>query len=51
LVKGSSAARIQDEIGSVLEENGSEGLLLAPGKPILPETPAKNLDAIRRALS
>jgi uroporphyrinogen decarboxylase len=51
LAKGSSAARIQDEIGSVLEENGSEGLLLAPGKPILPETPAKNLDAIRRALS
>lgn len=51
LLKGSSASQIQDEIGTVLEQTGGDGLLLAPGKPLLPDTPTKSLDAIRRALS
>jgi uroporphyrinogen decarboxylase len=51
LLKGNSVSLIQDEIATVLEQTGGEGLLLSTGKPILPGTPTKNLDAIRRALS
>lgn len=51
LLKNSSVGQIQDEIGVVLEETGGEGLLLGPGNPIVPETPIRSLDAIRRALS
>jgi Uroporphyrinogen-III decarboxylase len=51
LVKGSSVAQVQDDIAAVLEQTAGEGLLLAPGRPLLPETSSKNLDAVRRALS
>ena len=50
LLKG-SPSQVQDEIGRVLEQTGEQGLLLAPGSAIAPQTPTKNLEAIRRALS
>jgi uroporphyrinogen decarboxylase len=50
LLKG-SAAQVQDEIGRVLEQTDQQGLLLAPGCAIAPQTPTKNLEAIRRAIS
>lgn len=50
-LKNGSAAQVQDEIGGVLESTGSLGLLLAPSGVISPETPTKNIEAIRRALS
>ena len=46
-----SPGQIEDEIAHTLGEAGTEHLLLAPGSAILPETPTKNLDALRRALS
>jgi uroporphyrinogen decarboxylase len=50
LLKG-SASQVQDDIGLVLEQMDGQGLLLAPGGAIAPQTPTKNLEAIRRALS
>ncbi|GCE18447.1 uroporphyrinogen decarboxylase family protein [Dictyobacter kobayashii] len=50
-LKKGTPGQIQDEIGAVLEQTGGQGLLLAPGCSIAPETPTKNLEAIRRALS
>jgi uroporphyrinogen decarboxylase len=46
-----SAAQVEDEITHTLEEVGREHLLLAPGSPISPQTPAKNLEALRHALA
>jgi uroporphyrinogen decarboxylase len=46
-----SAGQVQDEVGKALELTGSRRVLLAPGCSIAPETPAKNLEAIRRVLS
>lgn len=50
LLKG-SVAQVQDEIGRVLEQTEQKGLLLAPGCAISPQTPTKNLEAVRRAIS
>ncbi|GCE04606.1 uroporphyrinogen decarboxylase family protein [Dictyobacter aurantiacus] len=50
-LKQGTPGQIQDEIGAVLEQTGGQGLLLAPGCAIAPETPVRNLEAIRRALS
>ncbi len=50
LLKG-SVGQVQDEVGQAIEMTGGLGLLLAPGCAIAPETPAKNLEAIRKALS
>ena len=50
-LKKGTPGKVQDEIGLVLEQTGGQGLLLAPGCAVAPETPTKNLDAIRRALS
>jgi uroporphyrinogen decarboxylase len=50
-VVSGSPSQIQDEIAQILEEVGTEYLLLAPSSAIPPETPTKNLDALRRALS
>jgi uroporphyrinogen decarboxylase len=46
-----SPGQVQDEIGQTLELTGSTRLLLAPGCAIAPETPAKNKEAVRRAIS
>jgi uroporphyrinogen decarboxylase len=48
---GSSPGQIQDEIAHILEEAGTKHLLLAPGYAVPPETPTKNLDALRRIFS
>ena len=50
LRKNGSSTQVQDEIGAVLELTKGEGLLLAPGNAIAPETPTRALEAIRRAL-
>jgi uroporphyrinogen decarboxylase len=50
LLKG-SVAQVQDEIGRVLEQTDQQGLLLAPGCAISPQTPSKNLEAVRRDIS
>ncbi|MEO8973884.1 MAG: uroporphyrinogen decarboxylase family protein [Ktedonobacteraceae bacterium] len=42
--------QIQEEVANALEQTGSNHFLLAPGCSIPPETPAKNLEAIRKAL-
>jgi uroporphyrinogen decarboxylase len=46
-----SPGQIQDEIAHTLEDVGTQYLLLAPASAIAPETPTKNLEAIRRVLS
>jgi uroporphyrinogen decarboxylase len=46
-----SPGQIEDEIAHVLEEVGTKHLLLAPGSVLPPETPTKNLEALRRALT
>jgi hypothetical protein len=50
-VVSGSPSQIEDEIAHTLEEVGTEHLLLAPGNALPPETPTKNLEGIRRALS
>ncbi|HEY4386440.1 MAG TPA: uroporphyrinogen decarboxylase family protein [Ktedonobacteraceae bacterium] len=50
LLRG-SPGQVQDEIGQTLEMTGSTRLLLAPGCAIAPETPTKNKEAVRRAVS
>ena len=43
--------QVQEEVEKALELTGGRHFLLAPGCSIPPETPAKNLAAIRRSLS
>jgi uroporphyrinogen decarboxylase len=50
-VVSGSPGQIEDEVAHILEEVGTEHLLLAPGSAISPETPTKNLEALRRTLS
>ncbi len=50
-LKNGSPSQVQEEVAKALELTGKRHFLLAPGCAIPPETPAKNLDAIRRALS
>jgi|SRR6266496_1853529 len=50
-IKSGSPDQVQEEVAQALELTGSRHFLLAPGCTISPETPAKNLAAIRRALS
>jgi uroporphyrinogen decarboxylase len=50
-VASGSPGQIEDEIAHTLEEIGTEHLLLAPGGAIPPETPPRNLEAVRRTLS
>ena len=49
ILKKGSPAQVRDEIGLILEQTGGRGLLLAPGCAISPETPSKNLEAVRLA--
>lgn len=46
-----SPGQVQDEVARALEATGGRHFLLAPGCSIPPETPAKNLEAIRRSLT
>ncbi len=50
-LKNGSPAQVQEEVAQAIEQTSSKHFLLAPGCAIAPETPAKNLAAIRRALS
>ena len=50
-LKNGSPDQVQEEVGKALEATGGRHFLLAPGCSIPPETPAKNLEAIRRALT
>ncbi len=50
-LKNGSPTQVQEEVAKALEITGKRHFLLAPGCAIPPETPAKNLDAIRRALA
>jgi uroporphyrinogen decarboxylase len=50
-VVSGSPSQVRDEVAQVLAEVGTEYLLLAPGSAIPPETPTRNLEALRRALS
>ena len=50
-LKNGTPNQVQEEVGKALELTGGRHFLLAPGCTIPPETPGKNLDAIRRALS
>ncbi len=49
-LKSGSAVQVQEEVAHALELTGGRHFLLAPGCAVPPETPAKNLAAIRRAL-
>lgn len=50
-MKDGPATQVQEEVARALELTGNRHFLLAPGCTIPPETPAKNLAAVRRALS
>lgn len=50
-LRDGTVGQIQDEVGQALEATGSRSLLLAPGCVLASDTPARNLEAIRRALS
>jgi uroporphyrinogen decarboxylase len=49
-LKSGSASQVQEEVTRALELTDGKHFLLAPGCAVPPETPAKNLAAIRRAL-
>lgn len=51
VLKAGTPNQVQDEVGKALELTGGKRFLLAPGCAVPPETPAKNLEAIRRVLS
>lgn len=46
-----SVAQVQDEVGKALELTGGRHFLLAPGCAVPPQTPARNVDAVRRMIS
>lgn len=50
ILKTGSPTQVQEEVGNALELTGGRHFLLAPGCAVPPETPSKNLEAIRRAL-
>jgi uroporphyrinogen decarboxylase len=49
-LRDGSPAQVREEVAQALELTGGRHFLLAPGCSIPPETPAANLEAIRRAL-
>jgi uroporphyrinogen decarboxylase len=51
VLKNGSPSQVQEEVGRARELTDNRHFLLAPGCSIPPETPAKNLDAIRKALN
>ncbi len=46
-----SVAQVQDEVGKALELTGGRHFLLAPGCAVSPQTPARNVEAVRRMIS
>jgi uroporphyrinogen-III decarboxylase len=50
-LKDGSPDQVQEEVARALELTGGRHFLLAPGCAIAPQTPSKNLEAIRRILS
>ncbi|HET9921816.1 MAG TPA: uroporphyrinogen decarboxylase family protein [Ktedonobacteraceae bacterium] len=44
-------AQVREEVEQALEMTGGRHFLLAPGCAVAPATPAKNLEAVRKALS
>jgi len=50
-LKSGSPAQVQEEVARALEETGKRHLLLAPGCAVSPETPVKNLEAVRAAVA
>lgn len=47
VLKSGSPNQVRDEVAQVLEQTGGRHFLLAPGCAIAPETPGKNLEAVR----
>jgi len=50
-LKNGSPDQVQEEVAKALESTGGRHFLLACGGGIAPETPQKNIEAVRRALS
>jgi len=50
-LKAGTPDQVREEVEQALEQTGGRHFLLAPGCSIPPETPIKNLEAIRAALS
>lgn len=50
-LKNGQPAQVREEVARAIEMTGGKQFLLAPGCSISPETPAKNLAAVRSALS
>ena len=50
-LKNGTPAQVREEVANAIELTGGKHFLLAPGCSIAPETPAKNLEAIRSALA
>jgi uroporphyrinogen decarboxylase len=46
-----SPGQVQDEVGKALELTGGRHFLLAPGCAVSPQTPARNVEAVRRSIS
>ena len=51
MLQTGSPTQIRDEISKVLAETGERHVLLAPGCVVSPATPARNVEAVRRAVS
>lgn len=49
-LKSGSPSQVREEVARALEQTGGQHFLLAPGCAIAPETPTKNLEAVRAAL-
>jgi len=50
-LKNGTSEQVREEVAQAIELTGGKHFLLAPGCSIPPEAPARNLEAIRRALS
>ena len=51
ILKTGEPEQVREEVARAIEMTGGTHFLLAPGCSIPPETPAKNLQAIRDSLS
>ena len=50
-LKSGSPSQVREEVAQALELTGGKHFLLAPGCSVPPETPAKNLEAIRSMIA
>lgn len=51
VLKSGSPSQVREEVAQAIESTGGERLLLAPGCAIDPQTPVKNLEAVREAIA